>query len=88
MQSTESTTKKPVKTISITINRLEHEVPDGEMTPRQLLALVGETPETHELLLVKGKRERDSYKEHPDDPIKLHPNMEFISVSLGATPVS
>ncbi|MEJ7786316.1 MAG: hypothetical protein WKF96_16050 [Solirubrobacteraceae bacterium] len=88
MQSPTQTAKKPQKTIAIVINNVERQVPDGEMTPRELLALVGDTPETHELLLVKGKRERESYKDRPDDPIRLHPGIEFISVSLGATPVS
>ena len=88
MQSTTHVANKPVKTITVIVNRVEYTVPDGDMTPRALLALVGETPETHELLLIKGKRERESYKDHPDDPIKLRPGIEFISVSLGATPVS
>jgi hypothetical protein len=62
--------------------------PSHAQTPRQLLALVGKSVETSYLVLIKGKRDRVSYKDRPDEPIHLHPEMKFITVSIGPTPVS
>lgn len=85
-----STTKpeKPPKTIRIQVNERPFDVADRDMTARELLALVGETPDTHVLYLVKGKRERESYADRPDEPIKLKEKIQFVSVSTGPTPVS
>jgi hypothetical protein len=60
--------------------------PSHEQTPRQLLALLGKSASEDYLVLIKGKRERESFKEHPDQEIHLHVHMKFITVSLPELP--
>jgi len=62
--------------------------PDREESERELLALIGKSVDTTYLVLKRGKRERESFKDRPDEPIKLHPGMEFVTVNVGPTPVS
>ena len=74
--------------ITIVIDTEDVVAPSHTQTPRELLALVGDTVETDYLVELKGKRDRVSYQELPDEPIRLHKDMKFITVSLGPTPVS
>lgn len=74
--------------VTIVIDTEDVIAPSHTQTPRQLLALVGKSVETDYLVHLKGKRDRVSYQEHPDEPIHLHKDMKFITVSLGPTPVS
>lgn len=62
--------------------------PTRKQTARELLALVGLSADANYLVLVKGQRDRESYKDRPDEPIHLRPHMQFIHVSLGPVPVS
>jgi hypothetical protein len=80
--------KKHEHPVTIVIDTEDVIAPSHTQTPRELLALVGETVETDYLVELKGKRDRVSYQEHPDEPIHLHKDMRFITVSLGPTPVS
>jgi hypothetical protein len=76
------------RTVQITIDGERITAPSHEQTARQLLALVGKNATEDYLVLIKGKRERESFKDHPDTEIHLHHDMKFITVSLGPTPVS
>lgn len=62
--------------------------PEHRQTARQLLALVGKSADEWYLVHVKGKRERESYKDRPDEEIALRQEMKFITVRCGPTPVS
>jgi hypothetical protein len=75
-------------TVTVEIDTKEVVAPSHTQTPRELLALVSKSVETDYLVWLKGKRERVSFKDEPDEPIHLHTGMKFITVSLGPTPVS
>lgn len=80
--------KKPARRVDIVIDGNTVKAPDHAETERQLLALVGKKVEDAYLVLIKGKRERESYKDRPDEQIKLHKGMKFVTVNVGPTPVS
>lgn len=79
---------KPDRAVEIFIDGDLVEAPDHSESERQLLALIGKKIEEAYLVLIKGKRERESYKDRPDEPIKLHKGMKFVTVCVGPTPVS
>jgi hypothetical protein len=59
------------------------------LTPRAILGKGGFDVETHYLALLHGESgERTSYQGKPDEPIHMHPNMKFLAISTGPTPVS
>jgi hypothetical protein len=74
--------------VTIDIDTEDVVAPSQTQTSRQLLPLVGKSVETDYLVWIKGKRDRISFKDKPDEPIHLHQGMKFITVSLGPTPVS
>jgi hypothetical protein len=74
--------------VDITIDGSPYTVDEREMTVRELLALAGKDPVTFYLVQIVGKKERVSYKDKPDEEIKLHEKSKFITVSTGETPVS
>jgi hypothetical protein len=76
------------RTVGITIDTKQVIAPSHVQTPRQLLALVGKNPSEDYLVLIKGKRDRESFKDCPDAKIHLHTGMTFITVSIGPMPVS
>ncbi|MEO8035827.1 MAG: hypothetical protein ABI837_15430 [Acidobacteriota bacterium] len=59
------------------------------LTPRQILTAARIDEAVHYLVLLRGNSgERESYQTRMDEPIHMHPNMKFISVSTGPTTVS
>lgn len=84
----DASTDRPDRGIEIVIDGNAVKAPDNSETERQLLALIGKKIEDAYLVLIKGKRERESYKDRPDEQIKLHRGMKFVTVSVGPTPVS
>ena len=80
--------KKPPKYFEITIDGKPYEVSEKEMTAAQILELAGKSPTEYYLVEIRGKKERISYKDKPDELVKLHPGSKFITVSTGETPVS
>lgn len=60
---------------------------DRDLTPVEIMALAGVDPATHYLVKVEG-RHQVSYEATPDEPIKVHNNEVFVTVSTGPTPVS
>ena len=61
---------------------------EHKLTPRQIMKNAKVDPETHYLIELRGKHEQHSYTDKPDEPIKMHNHMKFITASLGPTPVS
>jgi hypothetical protein len=74
--------------VEIVIDGVEVSASAKVENERRLLALVGKTIADAYLVLVKGKRDRESFKDRPDEAIRLHPGMRFVTVPLGPTPVS
>ncbi|MGO9791467.1 MAG: hypothetical protein ACLP8S_18795 [Solirubrobacteraceae bacterium] len=74
--------------VQIIIDEQKVTAPSHEETPCELLQLVDKSANEDYLVLIKGKRDRESFKDHPDQEIRLHRDMTFITVSLGPTPVS
>jgi hypothetical protein len=76
--------------------RVTHYMVDGEsqqteqdfLTSTQILQQAGIDPATHYLVQIVGNHEKESYKDTPDKPIKMHEAMKFVSVFTGSTPVS
>jgi hypothetical protein len=60
---------------------------EHKLTPTQILGNAKIDPKTHYLIQLKGKHQ-ESYKDRPDEPIRMHNHMEFITGSLGPTTVS
>ena len=83
-----SAAKKPPKSFGITIDGKPYEVSEKEMTAAQILELATKSPTEYYLVEIRGKKERISYKDKPDEPVKLHPGSKFVTVSTGETPVS
>jgi hypothetical protein len=74
--------------VEILIDGNPVKAPDHSASEGQLLALIGKKIEDAYLVLIKGKRERESFKDRPDEQIKLHKGMKFVTVNVGPTPVS
>lgn len=79
--------KKP---ITYTVDDESQTTTERELTARQILEKAGIDPANHYLELIQGHagKEKVSYKDKPNEIIKLHENMKFISISTGPTPVS
>jgi hypothetical protein len=63
---------------------------ERELAARQILQNAGIDPTNHYLVQIQGHegKEKRSFRDNPDELIRLHPNMKFISVSTEPTPVS
>jgi hypothetical protein len=61
-----------------------------ELTPRQIMDLANPRidPSNHYLVLVREKRQQESFQGKVDQAIPLEDDMEFITNSTGATTVS
>lgn len=58
------------------------------LTPVQVLTSAGIDPANYYLVQLHGQGHQESYKDKPNEQIRMHPNMKFISVFSGSTPVS
>lgn len=79
---------RPGHAIDYTVDGEPQQTTERTLTPRQILRDAGIDPETHYLIEIRGHHEHVSYEGRPDEPIHMHPNMRFVSVSTGPTPVS
>lgn len=79
--------KKPKK-IEIEIDGEKFTVDDGEMTVTELLELVGLGPAESYLIELKGQSNQQEKHEDPDEVIKLHPNLRFITGDRAPAPVA
>lgn len=73
--------------INYTVNDEPQSTTEKELTPSQILTKAGIDPAINYLVEIRG-RNKISYKDKPNKPIKMHENMKFISVSIGPKPVS
>ena len=80
--------KRSSKSFEITIDGKPYDVSEKELTATQILGLTSKSPAEYYLVEIRGKKERRSYKDTPEAPVKLHPGSRFITVSTGETPVS
>ncbi len=69
------------------VNAEPQSTTDREMTPVQILQKAEIDPAKNYLVELRGK-EKISFKDNPNEPIKMHNEMKFISVSTGPKPVS
>lgn len=60
---------------------------DPTLTPRQIMERAGVDPDANYLVEVKG-RHQTSYRDRPDEEIRVQKDDTFITVSTGPTPVS
>ena len=79
----------PDKTITYTLEGEPYETAEKVLTPRQILTKGEFDVETHYLTLLHGNSgDRESYQNRLDEAIHMHPNMRFLAIFTGATPVS
>jgi hypothetical protein len=57
------------------------------LTPTQILQAAGIDPVTHYLVEIVGNTQK-SYQNDPNEAIRMHEHMKFISIATGPTPVS
>jgi hypothetical protein len=69
---------------SIRKNSVDH---GSKIKLSRKLGLAGIDPATNYLVQVEG-RHQVSYQAHGDEPIRVHENAVFVSVSTGPTPTS
>jgi hypothetical protein len=65
----------------------EQTTTEDHLTATQILTNAGLNPGQYYLVLIRGQNQV-SYQEKGDEQIHIHPNLKFISVFIGATPVS
>lgn len=73
--------------IEFTVDETHVTTTDKTLTASAILALAGIDPLTHYLVELRGKQQI-SYEGKVDEPIKVHPNQEFLSVRVGPAPLS
>jgi len=74
-------------TIDYFVNDEPQSTTEKELTPVQIMTKAGIDPDTNYLIEIRGNHQI-SYRDKPNDPIKLHEKMKFISNFIGPTPVS
>jgi hypothetical protein len=57
------------------------------LTPFEIMSNAGINPNENYLVEIRG-RQRVSYQDKPDDPIKMHDGQKFVVVFVGPVPVS
>lgn len=85
--STSSATQKHPHVIKFTVDGEPVETTEHELTPVQIMQLANVDPATHYLKQIEGQHQI-SYKDTPNDPIKIHEKQRFITNSLEPTTVS
>ncbi len=74
-------------TFNYTVDDEPQQTTAHELTPAQILNNAHIDPASHYLVQLEGNH-RTSYEGRPNEPIHMHQNMRFISVSIAPTPVS
>lgn len=77
----------PDKSVTIDFDDEPLVIPDRDTTPNEILRIAGLDPATHYLVHIQGK-EQESYKDRGEEPLKVHNNDKYVSVSTGPTPTS
>jgi len=73
--------------IHYTVDDEDQSTTEDFLTPTQILNNAGLDSTQHYLVLVHGHHQ-ESYQNKADEQIHMHPNLKFISVFTGSTPVS
>lgn len=76
------------KVIHYTVDKEPQETTKHKLTAEHIMKQAGVDPKTHYLIRLKPHGGEVSYKGHPETVIHLHDCMQFITASLGPTPVS
>ncbi|MBY5551304.1 hypothetical protein HFO61_31700 [Rhizobium leguminosarum] len=86
----EKFTTRPARSdITIKVDGELYHPPRRRMTPNEIIsAATGQEPSQFYLVRIKRNDERESYQGKGDDEIRLRDGMNFITVSVGPTPVS
>ena len=87
MEAAESAPEQDPHVIKFTVDGEPVQTTERELTPVEIMQLAGVDPATHYLKEIRGKRQI-SYKDKPNDPIKVHNKQRFVTNSLEPTPVS
>jgi hypothetical protein len=86
--TTERAERIGAKTIDYMVDGVGQNTSDKRLTPRQILVSAGLNPEQRYLIeLLEGGRQL-SYKDAMDTPIRMRDGQEFVTASVGPTPVS
>ena len=73
--------------VTFSVDGRRYETSEEMLTSRQIMEIAGIDPTNHYLTVVEG-RHQTSYKDAPNEPIRIENGMVFISTSIGPTPVS
>lgn len=74
-------------TITYEVNGESESTTEKVLTPVQIIKNAGLDPESNYLIEIKGNQQI-SYKDNPNEEIKMHNNMKFITNYTGPTPVA
>lgn len=74
--------------IHYTVDGEKQTTREHNLTARQIMTNAKVDPANHYLIELRGKHEQISFQGKADEPIRMHNRMEFITASLGPTPVS
>lgn len=89
METQEEKKEKNEHVIDYTVNDEPQSTTADELTPTQILSKAGIDPNTNYLVEIRGNgKEKVSFKDNPDELIKMREHLRFISVSTGPKPVS
>jgi hypothetical protein len=87
MTTAAETPAQPGRPITFTVDDEPVSTTEEQLTPNQILGLAGIDPATSYLVRITG-RHQESYQGRGDEPIRVHQNEVFVSVSTGPTPTS
>lgn len=73
--------------IEYTVDGERQTTTEEQLTPTQILRNAGIDPATCYLVEIRGHHQ-ESYQDKPEVAIHMHPQLKFISVCTGPTPVS
>lgn len=79
--------EKKEKTITYVVDDEIQHTEEKVLTPKQILENAGIDPNSYYLVQIM-EHEKKSYRDNPNEEIHMHPNMKFISIFVGETPVS
>ena len=74
-------------TFEYTVNNEPQTTTGHALTPAQIMITAGIDPATNYLIGIVGATQK-SYKDKPEEQIRMHENMKFITNFTGEVPVS
>ena len=79
--------EKKENTISYVVDDEIQHAEEKVLTPKQILEKAGFDANSYYLVQMIG-HEKKSYQDNPNEEIHMHPNMRFVAIFVGETPVS